>query len=123
MKVNDYRNGLDIIYDELITKFLVYNNYAGTKFETVWNEVNLIDLTERASARKLNAEAESIELENALIKIELGISTPEEVVAEMAETRQLDESGRIRIKNQINERIKYRTALRVYQELQRKRVN
>ncbi len=78
--INSYRTKLEPILRRVVDTFLVLRGEAGAKWDLVWKEVNLLDKTEQARARLLNATAMDKELNAYQRMYEMGMIDEDEFV-------------------------------------------
>jgi hypothetical protein len=113
-KVEYYRTGLSLIYKRLFATLLLLSGLGDVKLKISWSSVNLLDLVDSATARKLNAEAAAVEIENTILEAQLGITPLDELLGQKNFTPLQVEQ----IKYRLAERVKYAQAVKLYHQLQ-----
>ncbi len=78
--INAYRTKVEPILRRVINTFLVLQGEAGAQWDLEWREVNLMDKTEQARARLLNAQALDKELGAFERMYDMGMIDDEEFV-------------------------------------------
>jgi len=79
--INAYRTKIDPIIRRVVDTFLILRGEAGANWKLEWKEVNLLDKTEQARARLLNATVLDKELNAYQRMFEMGMIDDEEFVS------------------------------------------
>lgn len=78
-----YRSQFDPIIERIFETHLILTGKAGQRWKHVWNPINLRDEKTEAEARKYNADAAKIELENIMAMDAMGLFSGQEEVDDL----------------------------------------